>query len=229
MAPRQLKTLDEIFDELVFHEIALSLDPLTRDLSPTVAPLLGRWEEVGQERRKSLRELLRTQAVWSDVNFRADAGVTDFSWDLERAAGNQQSPRFKRYFNLAPSRLVRRALGTMAHRMLGWVAGIKTEPEPEVSRHAPLLEALAKEALATAEALALAYGARAATRARVVDDYVAEVNAFRMDLQGELQKRAAADPQKRLSAEWVAKFFKPASRHEPAAAPEPEAPPAPAA
>jgi hypothetical protein len=227
MAPRQLKTLDEIFDELVFHEIALSLDPLTKDLSPTVEPLLGRWEEVGQERRKTLRELLRTQAVFSDVNYRADAGVTDFSWDLERAAGNQQSPRFKRYFPLAPSRLVRRALGAMAHRMLGWVAGIKTEPEAEVSRHASVIEALAKEALAAAEALAMAFGARATTRARVVDDYLAEVNAFRMDLQGELQKRAAADPQAHLGAEWVAKFFKPASRHEPAAVDEPESPPAP--
>ncbi|MBI5479043.1 MAG: hypothetical protein HY906_09315, partial [Deltaproteobacteria bacterium] len=63
-----------------------------------------------------------------------------------------------------------------------------------------------------------ARGAAADLRAKVVDDYLADVDAFRMDLEGELQKRAAAKGHDR---EWVAKFFRPA-RERAESAEEPE-------
>lgn len=231
MAPRRITTLDNAWDELVFTEIALSIDPETKDLVPTIEPLLARLEEVERARRSSWRGMLRAQAVFSDANFRADKGVNDFAWDLERAAGSQKDKQFKRYFIIAPSLLAKRALFSMATRVLGWIDGIKMEKEPEVSRHAPILESLARRALEAVEGVSKARGAAADTRTKVVDDFLMEVDAFRMDLAGELMKRAAAS---KSGAGWAGKFFKAPSRRRgspqeeepegPSASPAPTAP-----
>lgn len=207
MGLRKIYSFNELWEELVYHQDALHLDPLTADLEESVDPYLARWEEVSGVRRQAQRELLRAQAIFGDTNYRADQGVLDFVWDLRHA--DRDGTRLKTYLTLAPSRFVRRALGSMAVRVKGWVARVRLEPEEQVKRHAPLLEALANEATGAVEGLAKAQGHLAATRAQVVDDFIDDVNAFRLDLHGELQKRAAANGKK---AEWVDKFFRPSDR-----------------
>ncbi len=209
MPLRKVTDMEDAWMELVFSSNALGLDGLTKDLVTGVEPHFVTWEDVGKKHRLVLRGELHAQAVFGDVNYRADAGVIDFSKDIERAAGNQDSPRFKRYFVMAPSRLVRGALGAMAERIKGWIEGIKLEPEPAVKAHAGPLDKLADEAQATINGVATAEGATTTFRRRVVEDFLDEVDAFRMDLQGELQKRAAKH---KLGPEWVAKFFRPARR-----------------
>lgn len=220
--PRKLATLEETWEELVFTQNALELDPSTRDLAPTVEPLLGRWEDAAKTRRQARRAVLKAQAGFSDMNYRADHGVLELAADLEHTDRNRDRTRYNRYFAMAPSRLVRRALGSMITRMKGWIPGLRAEPEPAISRHADILEKLANEADGIINVLATARGAASDVRVKVVEDFLADVDAFRMDLHGELVKRAAAN---RRGREFVAKFFRPARNEiQTAAEPEPAKP-----
>lgn len=218
---RRITTTGQAWEELVFHQNALGLDPLTRDLAGTPEPLITRCGEVEHALREAVRVVLRSQAVFGDVNFRADAGVNDFAWDLEKVAGKQSAALFRRYFAVAPSRLVRRALGAMAARMKIWVPMLRTEPDASLSRHAATIDGLADEAQAAANGIASARGAKAEVEARVEDDYLDDVNAFRLDLRGELLKRAAANGK---TSAWVDKFFRPAPPRKPAETDEPGEP-----
>ena len=205
MTPRKIKYLNNAWEELIYHQDALLLDPLTSDLALTVDLYLARWEEVSGLRRQVRRDMLRAQAIFANTNYRADKGVLDFIWDFKHA--DREGTRLKNYLTLAPSRFIRRALGAMAVRIKAWIPRILLEPEDSVKRHAPILEALSNEATAAVEGLAMAKGKITTTRVQVVDDFLDDVNAFRLDLQGELQKRAAANG---LDGEWIKMFFRPA-------------------
>jgi hypothetical protein len=209
MGPRQILTLPESWEELAFQQDALVLDTATADLAPSIDPLLVRWSEVDAAQRDARRDALRSQVVLSDANYRLDAEVNDFAWDLERAAGGQDRPRFRRYFTVAPSVFVRRALAEETLVVRSWLDGIRSEPEPEVQRHAARLEAAVSAVDAATAGRATAKGAKADTSLKVVQTFLAEVNAFRMGLHGELLKRASASG---LGRDWLAKFLRPSPR-----------------
>jgi hypothetical protein len=205
--PRQITNIEEAWDELVYHEDALSLDPLTADLAPTVAPLLVDRGEVVQQKQDARRQVLRAQAVYNNVNYRADKGVTDFAWSI-RSVDQNKKTRLQRYFKIAPSKMVQRALAFMAKTMKSWIGGIAAEPEAEIQRHAPILDGLADEASNAVVGVAQAKGGVKDVDSQAVKSYLDRVNAYRLKLQGQLQQRASDNG---LNAEWVDKFFKPSA------------------
>lgn len=149
-----------------------------------------------------------------------DDAVIRFSDDLLRAVGKDANhPRFRRHFKQAPSHFIRNSRLEEATTVKSWVGSIKSEPEPEVSRHAELLAKAASASMDALDAAAAAAGERASLRVKGWGGYMRGVDAARDALYADLVKRGH---ERNKPRDWANRFFLTRGRVQKAADP-PEA------
>src|SRR3954462_3230110 len=94
-------------DELEYIEAALSADKDTEDLAKPFHDEIVGWDVIFKKERTGRRNVVRADAVVGVRNAQVDTGTVKFGASaLAEAGGDRTSPKFRRYFPVAPSQFV---------------------------------------------------------------------------------------------------------------------------
>lgn len=206
----QNASLDSIWEDLVFSESRMLHDLNAADLAPSMAELVERCEVVRGGQYASWRAEIVAQAGVAAADDELDDTVDTIDGAIQHAEGRDRSaPRYKRYFGVAPSAIIRLGLESEMGKVRSWPESLKSEPEKDLRKAG---EALAKNVQAGDAALALrrkAAAERADHRVREIVRLIDDVNAARLSIYGTLVNRAA---ELKLAKDWPNRFFRTAMR-----------------
>lgn len=223
------ESLDSIWEELVFTEARLLGDEHSRALAPTMAELLGRLEQVRSGQLGVWREEVTAQATVEAADDQLDDWVRALDTALlSVVAQDTQSPRYRRYFAIAPSLIIRLGLESELGRVRAWADSLCTEPEPALQQLGAQLRTLVAAGDQALERRRKAATTRTDHRVRVITSLIHDINGARLSLYGVLMQKAA---ELRLPHNWANRFFRRTIRTAKAqpVQPAPVAQPAPAA
>jgi hypothetical protein len=217
----EASSLDANWTEVVFTEARLLGDDNAKDLAPTFTQLRLRLEQVRGGQLDAWREEVVAQAAVSAADDRLDDWVHALDLALSNVlAGDTQSPRYRRYFSLAPSAIIRMALESELGRVRGWADSLATEPEPVLQGLGADLSKIVLQGDAALDQRLKAATARTDHRVRSISSLIDDINGARVSTYGALTKKAA---ELHLARNWPDRFFMHASRP-PKAEPQPVAP-----
>ena len=208
--------LDALWDELTYTEARLGAKAITRDLAAIVSALIDRTDQAKANQKAAWRAETLAQAQVDEVDDSLDDEVTEFSLDLARAEqGNKQSHRYRFYFAESMSLVIRLGLENELKTVAPWAKSLAGEPEAALKAHGLALEGLVTEGQAAVAARTDAARKRAEQHLREIRTLFDDVNAARVSLAGELDKRGVANKKPK---DWSLRFFRRAHRTPKAAA-----------
>lgn len=215
------KSLDSAWGDLTFSEARLLGDEHAKELAPTFAELRQRVEDTRVQQLGTWRAELIAQAAVNAADDALDDWVHDLDLTLSHIlAGATQSPRYRRYFSMAPSMIIRMALETELGRVRGWVDSLASEPEAELQALGARLRTLIAQGDAALEARRKAGAQRNDHRVRTIASLIDDINNARRSAYGALTRKAA---ELRLPRTWPDRFFQHGS-HASKAEPQPTPP-----
>jgi hypothetical protein len=207
---RETESLEGIWEELTYTEARLMKDALAKDLAPTFATLIERWEKVDRGQLQVWRAEVQAQAEVDAVNDELDELTRELGATLLKVCrGERTSPRFVRYFRENVHAVVRMGLATQAEAMATWPESLASEPEPELTAMGAKLGDVLKGASNALRGRETAAARRSDQRVREVLGFVDDVNAARTSVYGALLQRAAKDGR---SPAWAERFFRKEAR-----------------
>jgi hypothetical protein len=132
--------------------------------------------------------------------------------------GNTESPRYKRYFSMAPWLFIRMGLESEISRVCGWIDSLAGEPEQSLKDLGTTLAKHIAQGEAALEQRRKAASTRTDHRVRSITSLIEEVNTARTALYGNLASKAASAG---LPSDWPTRFFHRVSRAKDEQAPAP--------
>lgn len=218
-------SLDSTWEDLTFTEARLLGDANAKEFAPTFTQLRQRVEEVRTGQLGTWREEVVAQASVTAADDALDDWVRDLDLALKNiVAGDTGSPRYRRYFAIAPSSIIRMGLESELGRVRAWVESLASENEAELKTLGQRLRALVAQGDAALENRRKAAAIRSDHRVRSIASLIDDINNARLSLYGSLAGKAA---ELHLPRNWPERFFQHASRSVKAEAqPTPPAPPA---
>ena len=215
---RDSESLNAIWEELVFTEARLQGDSQAQEFAPSISDLLARLEQVKNGQLGVWREEVAAQAAVDTFDDQLDDWVRALDSALLRVVGeNAKAPRYRRYFPVAPSSIIRMGPENELTRVRSWADSLATEPEGDLQELGAQLKNLIVQGDAALERRRNSATACADHRVREITTLVDDINAARLSLFGVLTKKAA---DLRLSHDWANRFFRHATRS-PKVAPQP--------
>lgn len=216
---RHEEPLETMWQELVYTEARLLADKRAKDLAPPIKQHLVRWEQARHGQVEAWRGEVVAQAHVDAADDGMDDFVTDFARSLlDQTKGDRGAPLFRRYFNHAPNKMIRVALGSELPKVRPWVKSLSAEKDARLKAHGEALSPLVADGEAALKEREDAAASRADQRAREIAAFVDDVNAARLSLYGVLIGRVEKLGVRR---DWPDRFFRHATR----TAPEPPPPP----
>jgi hypothetical protein len=208
------EALQNLWDDLGYTHARLLYDKDAADLAPPLGALIERIEEAWKEQRKVWRAETIAQASVDAINFRMDERTLDFAFALEGA--NRKHPqgeqRQKRYFPIAPSKVVALSLESQMPYTESFANSLPKESEPELQAFASVFLQDVTEGRAAIEARQKAADERRDNRVRSIAVLVEEINNTRESVLAELIKRRAP---RRKGKEWPESFFRKQKKNTP--------------
>jgi hypothetical protein len=193
-------------DSLEFTEAALSADDDAADLAPAFQEEIEGWELLFKKERIGRRGVVRADAVVAVRNAQLDDKTTRFgAAALAEAGGNRKSKGFRRFFSVAPSQFIRRALRKQADDTLNVLLGEigKLDAQSPLKVFAQPLGDMATAAIQALDARNKAKADRTLAN-NDVDEWKEGVNVLRLTTYAELLKIAA---EKDYGRAWADSFF----------------------
>jgi hypothetical protein len=217
--------LDSTWADLTFTEARLLGDVNAKESAPTITQLRQAIERVRNGQLDSWREEVFAQAAVDTADDALDDCVHDVDVALKHIlSGDTTSPRYQRYFPVAPSSIIRMGLESELGRVRSWPDSLASENEPELKELGARLRTLVTEGDAALESRRKAAAQRNDHRVRSITSLIDDINNARLSLYGTLARKAA---ELRLPRNWPDRFFQRASRTPKAEVqPTPPAPPA---
>lgn len=221
----QGQSLDSTWADLTFTEARLLGDTNAKELAPAVTQLRQGVERVRNGQLDSWRGEVFAQAAVDTADDALDDWVHDLDVALKHIlSGDTTSPRYRRYFPLAPSSLIRMGLESELGRVRSWADSLASENEPELKELGERLRTLIAQGDTALEGRRKAAAQRNDHRVRSIASLIDDINNARLSLYGTLARKAA---ELRLPRNWPDRFFQRASRTAKAdVQPAPPAPPA---
>jgi hypothetical protein len=217
----QDQSLESTWADLTFTEARLLGDATAKDLAAPFTQLRQRTEEVRNGQFGTWREEVVAQAAVNSADDALDDWVHDLDVALKHIlAGDTQSPRYRRYFTVAPSSIIRMGLESELPRVRSWADSLSSESEAELKELGARLCTVIAQGDAALEGRRKAGAARSDHRVRSIASLIDDINNARLSLYGTLAQKAA---ELRLPRNWPDRFFQRTTRVAKA-----EAPPAPA-
>jgi hypothetical protein len=198
---------DFIWYYLVYSEARLLNDENAKEYAAKITALIKEVEVTWQGQRTAWRAEIAAQAKVDAANYHLDHQTKRFARILlsqEDIALNTNHPRYKRYFSIALSRIVKLALEPQIKITRPWLESIKTEGEAAVRAFFDIFTGIVhsgEEALKNQEK---ATGARKDHRVRDINSLVKRINDTCQEIYGALKAKA---PSLNLPPEWVDGFF----------------------
>lgn len=188
--------------------------------------MLDRWEQSSANRRLKWREEIRAQAQVDRVDAKLDRAVGSVADDLLFAVDKDRtSPRFKRYFPVATSQIIRLGLEAELKRVRTWPDALEAEPDRSLKEHSKPLGKLITEGDEAIAARTTAFGDTANHRIHEIVPFVDDLNATRLSVWTALLLLAQKH---KLGKAWPDEFFRKTTRAGARAEGEPEPSPEPA-
>ena len=218
---RDTESLDSIWDELVFTEARLLGDEQAKSFAPTITDLLTRLEQVSGGQLGLRRESVTAQAQVDAVDDQLDDWVHALDialWNI--VAQDAKSPRYRRYFSVSPSSIIRLGLESELARVRPWADSLATEPEVALQQLGAQLQKLAADGDAALKRRTQAATSRTDHRVRSITTLIDDINGARLSLFGALLQKAT---ELHLPPDWPNRFFRRIS-HSPRVQPAPTPP-----
>ena len=193
-------------DQLEYSEAALSADPATEALAAPFREEIQDWISAFDKQRGARREVVRSNAIVNVRNEQIDNLTTGFGVTLlAEVRGDRTSTTFRRFFPVAPSELIRRALRKQCQNTQAVIVPAirKMGESSALFRFAALLDDAAKAGLDALDARAKSRGG-AASAMLDVEEWKEGVNRLRMSTYGALLGVAAENNYPRS---WAESFF----------------------
>jgi hypothetical protein len=223
-------SLDGFWEELVFTEARLLGDEQAKEFAPTFGQLLSRVEQVRTGQLGTWREEVAAQAAVAAVDDQLDDWVRALDTALLNVvAQDTRSPRYRRYFAVAPSAIIRLGLESELARVRAWTSSLTSEPEAVLKDLGSQLGKLVAQGDRALDQRRKATATRSDHRVRVITSLIDDINGARLSLYGTLTKKAV---DLHLPHDWPNRFFRRATRSPgenaspPKPAPQPSAQPA---
>lgn len=199
-------SLDSIWEDLVFTEARLSGDERTKDLAAAISELIARLDQVRGGQLGVWRQEVAAQAAVAAVDDQLDDWVRALDTALLAVvAQDTQSPRYRRYFSISPSAIIRLRLERELTRVRAWADSLSTEPEPALQQLGAQLRTLVVLGDQALEQRRKATTSRADHRVRTITSLISDMNGVRMSIYSALTKKAA---DLRLPQDWANRFFR---------------------
>lgn len=203
---RDSESLDSAWEELVFTESRLVTDVNAEPFAVNISGLISRVEQVRSGQFGTWREEVAAQAAVAAIDDRLDDWVRLFDYTLRVVLSNDvESPRYRRYFSVAPQQFFRMGLERELGRSRSWIDSLATEPEEGLRALGLQLKHLVADGDAALERRRRAAGTRADHRVREITSLVDDINAARASLYGALIQRAT---ELQLPRDWPDRFFR---------------------
>lgn len=196
--------LTSLEDELSYMLARLEADPDAADLAPVVAELLERIEGQVQKQRRMWRAEIVAQARVDAANEQLDRTTNEFVRAADHVIGDRRSPRFVRYFPVAPNLVIRKGLESQIQTCRGWPDALRGEPEDILQGFAARFEEAFAAGDAALELRRKAAGARADHRLRELLPLIDDLNNARRSLDGVLRQRGV---ERNKPRDWAMGFF----------------------
>lgn len=221
----QGQSLDSTWADLTFTEARLLGDANAKELVPSFTQLRQAVERARNGQLDSWREEVFAQAAVDTADDALDDCVHDVDVALKHIlSGDTTSPRYRRYFPVSPSLIIRMGLESELGRVRSWPDSLSSESEADLKELGTRLRALVSQGDAALEGRRKAAAQRNDHRVRSITSLIDDINNARLSLYGTLARKAA---ELRLPRNWPDRFFQRSSRTAKAEAqPTPPAPPA---
>ena len=203
-------SLDSTWADLTFTEARLLGDANAKELAPAFTELRQRVEIV----RSGQRDIWRDEVVAQAAVNAADDALDDCVHDLDVAlmhivSGDTTAPRYRRYFPVAPSSIIRMGLESELGRVRAWVDSLMSESEEALKALGARLHTVVALGGAALESRRKAGAQRSDHRVRSIAVLIDDINNARLSLYGTLARKAA---ELRLPRNWPDRFFQYSSR-----------------
>jgi hypothetical protein len=203
-------SLDGFWEELVFTEARLLGDDQGKEFAPTFSQLLARVEQVRSGQLGTWRDEVAAQAAVAAADDQLDDWVRALDVALTNVvAQDTRSPRYRRYFAVAPSAIIRLGLESELGRVRAWADSLASEPEAVLQDLGSQLNKLVEQGDQALDQRRKAAASRSDHRVRVIASLVDDINGARLSLYGSLTKKAA---DLHLPHDWPNRFFRRATR-----------------
>ena len=206
MYPNQ-SLADTIWYYLVYLEARLLNDEHGKELAPKVTALIDTLEFIWQGQRASWRAEIRAQAKVDTVNYQLDQQTKRFARILlsqEDINLSTEHPRYKRYFQVALSRIIRLALEPQIKVTRPWIRSIETEVENAVQEFSKIFAEIIETGEVALKQQESAISARKDHRVREVVSFIKLINDTCQEVYGTLKAKA---PSLGLPSDWADGFF----------------------
>jgi len=216
---RDSESTETIWEELVFTEARLLGDEQAKVFAPIISTLLGQVEQLHGGQLGVRREITTAQAQVDAVDDQLDDWVRALDTTLRSVVKQDgQSPRYRRYFPVKPSAIIRLGLENELARVRSWAGSLATEPEADLQQLGAELGKLMLAGDAALERRRQAASARSDHRVRSLTTLIDDINGARLSLYGQLILKAT---ELELPADWPNRFFRRISRSPKAQPPAP--------
>jgi hypothetical protein len=202
-------SIDALKDENDYTRARLTFDADAKDLTAHVEALTARIKETRLGQWDVWEGEILAQARVDAANAALDDLTGDFARDLLYVVRERESPRFRRYFPVAPNEVIRLGLQSQLEKTRTWPAVLAAETDATLSAYAERFHAAIAEGDAALEARRQAATARATHRLDVILPLFDDVNAARQSLYGVLVQRGA---ERKRDRQWAASFFRRGAR-----------------
>jgi hypothetical protein len=212
MAIQTLSTemsIDALKDDNDYTRARMTHDRDAKDLAPQFEALSARIKETRLGQWDAWEREVLAQARVDAANAALDEVTTDYARDLLYVVRDRESPRFRRYFAVAPNELVRLGLQSQIEKTRTWPALLAAETDATLSAYAERFRAAIEEGDAALEERRNAAAARATHRVEVILPLFDDVNAARQSLYGLLLQRGV---ERKRDRQWAASFFRHGAR-----------------
>ncbi len=201
------ESLDNIWEELVYTEARLMLDPNAEDLAKEFTAMLARWAKVDAGQRAVWRGEIIAQVRVDAENDTLDDTTDDIGDAVYQAEDKDRtSTRYRRYFgSRRPSEIIKMGLESQLGVVRPWVEALKTEPEKELHALGTRLEGNVETGTVAVEGRMKAATDSTNFRVRERMRFVDDVNGLRDSVHGILAQRAV---KKKLGKSWPDRFFR---------------------
>ena len=212
---REVLTLEDVWDELVYSEARLRHDENAKDLTADISKLCDKVLEVRLGQLNAWKAETFAQAGIFGANFMLDAFTVKFERSVRRSLEDAEvkeptkDPRYTTYFPEAISRTIGRALNSQLEVTKPMLVHLRMEKTPEVSAHLPTMEALYSQGAAAIDEQQRAEAARRNHRTNEIVAIFEEANSLRKSIYGTLTTREA---ERRQPSGWADSFFRKQSR-----------------
>ena len=207
---RDNEALETTWEEMVFTESRLLGDANAKVFAANITGLVSRLEQVRSGQLGVWREEITAQAAVNALDDRLDDWVRSFDLVLQTIVKQDTtSPRYKRYFAVPPSQIIRMGPEKELNRVRAWADSLATEPEAALQEQSAQLKSIIVDGDQALERRRNAATARADHRVRDITSLLDDINGARSSLYGALMQQAT---ELHLPRDWPDRFFRHAAK-----------------